>query len=86
MSSLLEGLSQTWLTIQGTLFSWLKEELGELTEKQQKLITVLEVIRLENYLSNSRGFVGCPLSNLELLCTHQTNIVGVLVITVFTYF
>lgn len=63
MSSLLEGLSQTWLTIQGTLFSWLKEELGELTEKQQKLITVLEVIRLENYLSNSRGFVGCPLSN-----------------------
>jgi len=50
MSSLLEGLSQTWLAIQGTLFSWLKEELGELTEKQQKLITVLEVIRLENYL------------------------------------
>jgi len=33
----LEGLSQTWLTIQGTLFPWLKEELAELTEKQQSL-------------------------------------------------
>ncbi|MCK5903059.1 MAG: hypothetical protein KAG28_07905 [Cocleimonas sp.] len=37
MSNLLEGLSQTWLTIQGTLFPWLNEELGELTEKQQDL-------------------------------------------------
>ena len=60
MSSLLEGLSQTWLTIQGTLFSWLKEELGELTEKQQNLVTVLEVIRLENYLFQYPSFVGRP--------------------------
>ena len=30
MSSLLEGLSQTSLTLQRTLFPWLKEELGEL--------------------------------------------------------
>jgi len=51
MSRVLEGLSQTWLTIQETLFPWLKEELGELTEKQQQLITTLEVIRLENFLS-----------------------------------
>jgi len=27
---LLENLSQYWLTIQGTLFPWLSEELGEL--------------------------------------------------------
>lgn len=63
MSSTLEGLSQTWLTIQGTLFPWLKEELGELTEKQQKLISTLEVIRLENYLPSYPGLVGCPLAN-----------------------
>lgn len=60
MSCLLEGLSQTWLTIQGTLFPWLKEELGELTEKQQQLIAALEVIRLESYLSRYWGFVGRP--------------------------
>jgi len=47
---LLENLSQYWLTIQGTLFPWLKEELGELTEKQQLLITVLEMIRIEEHL------------------------------------
>ena len=60
MSNMLEGLSQTWLTIQGTLFPWIQEEMGELTEKQQKLITTLEVIRLENYLFHYRGLVGCP--------------------------
>lgn len=60
MSRLLGGLSQTWLTIQGTLFPWLKENLGELTEKQQELITTLEVIRLENYLWYYKGGVGCP--------------------------
>jgi len=60
MGSTLEGLSQTWLTIQGTLFPWLKEELGELTEMQQKLVSTLEVIRLEKYLPSYRGLVGCP--------------------------
>ncbi len=60
MSCVLEGLSQTWLTIQETLFPWLKEELGELTEKQQQLITTLEVIRLENFLSRHWGYVGRP--------------------------
>lgn len=60
MSSVLEGLSQTWLTIQGTLFPWLKEELEELTEKQQQFITTLEVIRLENYLCRYWGYVGRP--------------------------
>lgn len=63
MSSHLEGLSQKWLIIQGTLFPWLKEELGELTQKQQMLVTTLEVIRLEHYLSTYPGFVGRPLAD-----------------------
>ena len=63
MSSLLKGLSQTWLTIQGTLFPWLKEELGELTEKQQSLVTTLEAIRLESYLFQYPGLVGRPLAD-----------------------
>ena len=63
MSSLLEGLSQTWLTIQGTLFPWLKEELGELTEKQQRLVMTLKVIRLEHYLFQYPRLVGRPLAD-----------------------
>jgi len=60
---LLESLSQYWLTIQGTLFPWLSEELGELTEKQQLLITVLEMIRIEEHLPSCFGLPGRPLSD-----------------------
>jgi len=60
---LLENLSQYWLKIQGTLFPWLSEELGELTEKQQLLITVLEMIRIEEHLPSCFGFPGRPLSD-----------------------
>jgi len=64
MNSLLNGLSQTWLTIQGTLFPWLQEELGELSQKQHQLVTVLEVIRLEQFLYHyGGGCVGRPLSD-----------------------
>ena len=37
MSRLRETLSQTWLSIQISLFPWLSEELGPLTKKQQEL-------------------------------------------------
>jgi hypothetical protein len=38
MNKLKETLSSYWLTIQGHLFPWLKEEVGELTEKKMLLI------------------------------------------------
>jgi len=60
MNCISARLSQTWLNLQGTLFPWIKEELGELTKNQQQLITTLEVIRLENYLSYGRGWPGRP--------------------------
>ena len=60
MGQLRESLSQYWLNIQGSLFPWLKEELGELTEKQQQLVTTLEVIRLEEFLSTAYGLPGRP--------------------------
>jgi len=63
MSSLKDTLSQYWLTIQGNLFPWLKEELGELTEKQQLLITVLEMLRLEEHLPSYIGLAGRPPSD-----------------------
>ena len=60
MTCILTDLSQRWLNLQGTLFPWIKEALGELTEKQQQLITALEVIRLEQHLSYGRGWPGRP--------------------------
>jgi hypothetical protein len=60
MNHLRESLSQYWLNIQASLFPWLQEELGELTEKQQQLVTTLELIRIEEHLSNGYGSVGRP--------------------------
>ncbi len=60
MSRLQETLSQTWLNIQGSLFPWLSEELGPLTEKQQELVTTLELVRIEEFIYSSRGFPGRP--------------------------
>jgi hypothetical protein len=55
-----ETLSQAWLTIQGSLFPWLAEELGDLTKKQQELVTTLEILRIEEFIYSSRGFPGRP--------------------------
>lgn len=55
-----ETLSQYWLNIQGSLFPWLKEELGELTEKQQQMVTILELVRIEEFLVSAYGFPGRP--------------------------
>lgn len=55
-----EKLSQCWLMIQGNLFPWLQEELGPLTEKQQQLITVLELTRVEEFIPSYSGYVGRP--------------------------
>ncbi len=60
MSHLHKGLSQTWLRIQGSLFPWLREELGPLSKKQQQLIAILEVIRIEHHLRNDAGMPGRP--------------------------
>jgi transposase len=60
MSKLRATLSQTWLTIQSSLFPWLSEELGPLTGKQQELVTTLEVVRIEEFIYSSRGFPGRP--------------------------
>ena len=53
MSNLGQTLSQYWERIQGSLFPWLEEELDPLTEKQMKLITTLEVIRIEQFFPDS---------------------------------
>jgi hypothetical protein len=60
MNQLRETLSQYWLDIQGSLFPWLKEELGELTEKQQHLVMTLELVRLEEFLGTTHSLPGRP--------------------------
>lgn len=42
-----------WEKIQGSLFPWLEEELSPLTKKQQQLISILEVIRIEEFIPSS---------------------------------
>ncbi|MBF0623921.1 MAG: transposase [Magnetococcales bacterium] len=56
-----------WLAIQGNLFPWLEEELGPLTERQQQLVMVLEMVRLEAFLHHWPGMVGRPLEDRAAL-------------------
>jgi hypothetical protein len=60
MSKLRDTLAQGWLTIQHSLFPWLGEELGELTQKQQELVTTLEMVRIEEFIISSCGCPGRP--------------------------
>jgi len=60
MFQLREKLSQYWQNIQQDLFPFLVENLGPLSEKQQQLITVLEMARVEEFIQSYRGWVGRP--------------------------
>lgn len=60
MGQLLQRLSQYWDIIQGSLFPLLQEELDPLTEKQQQLVTILEIVRIEAFLPDYRGYEGRP--------------------------
>jgi hypothetical protein len=48
MSKLGQTLSQYWSKIQGTLFPQLEEQLDSLTEKQQQLTTLFELVRIRH--------------------------------------
>ena len=53
--TLKQTLSQYWEKIQGTLFPQLEEDLPTLTKKQQQLVSILEIIRVEKFV-----FPTCP--------------------------
>lgn len=61
MGQLQNVLSQYWDRIQGSLFPWLQEELDPLTKKQQQLVTILELVRIEQFIPDYRGCEGRPL-------------------------
>jgi hypothetical protein len=60
MSKLRETIAHTWWTIQDTLFPRIIEELGPLTQKQQELITILEILHIEVFIDSSKGYPGRP--------------------------
>lgn len=60
MSLSAKTLSQCWLSIQGRLFSFLEEELGELTKKQRQLVSILELIGIDSFMTSIRGWPGRP--------------------------
>ena len=45
------ALSSMWERIQSNLFPFLEEEVGELTAKQEKLVSILEIIRIEESIT-----------------------------------
>lgn len=59
MHSTRERLSTYWRRIKKNLLSPLEETIGSLTTKQQQLITALEIIRIEDFISVHIG-VGRP--------------------------
>lgn len=57
--TLKDKFAKYWEKIQGSLFPWLEEELPPLSKKQQQLISILEIIRIEEFFPSpppgSRG-------------------------------
>jgi len=60
-------LSATWSRIQTSLFPFLEEELGPLDERKQKLVRILELIRIEEYVREVPYIIGKRLSNRKAL-------------------
>jgi len=56
-------LSSIWDHFQSTLFPWLQEELGELTDKQKQLVEVLELVQIEAHLPYVGQAPGRPLKS-----------------------
>jgi transposase len=57
----MKELSQIWSRIQGTLLPFLNEELDPISEKQGRLIAILELVRIEDAIhSVVEGLVGRP--------------------------
>ncbi len=56
-------ISRVWNHIQATLFPFLEEHLDPLTETQRKLIAILELIQIEDYIPARYCPLGRPAAN-----------------------
>jgi hypothetical protein len=61
------ALSHYWFRIQSDLFPWLEEQLGELTENEQRLVTTLDLIRIEKFTTFSRNLRGRPKKKRDVI-------------------
>jgi len=66
MGVIMNVISSIWCGIQRSLFPFLEEELGPLTEMHRKLAATLEVVRIEDWISNEHWF-GHPLADRKAL-------------------
>ncbi len=62
-----EMLTSTWTHIQGFLFPMLREEVGPLTAQHERLVTVLDVARIEAFVRMWPGLPGRPLDDRHAL-------------------
>ena len=60
-----QTLSRHWFRFQRELFAWLEEALGPLSERYERLVRVLELVRVEECYS--RGWRGRPLKDRAVL-------------------
>lgn len=56
-------LSQMWFNLQYKLFPFLEENLGELSKRNKEVASVLELVRIENFLPDYRWGNGRPPKN-----------------------
>ena len=62
-----QTLSRHWFRFRRELFPWLEESLGPLGERYQRLVRVLELVRVEEWLPYNRGWRGRPLEDRAAL-------------------
>jgi hypothetical protein len=60
-------LTSTWSHIQGFLFPMLREEVGPLTPQHERLVTVLDVARIEAFVRMWPGLPGRPQADRHAL-------------------
>ena len=60
MGQAISIISEFLDNIQGSLFLWLEEELDPLSEKQRQLVTILELVRIEEFLPETFRVEGRP--------------------------
>jgi hypothetical protein len=63
----MEELSHIWMRIQGTLLPFLRDELDPITERQEKLISILEIVRIEDFIKNPQPMIGRPKDDRQAL-------------------
>ena len=65
--SLKQTLSRHWFRFQRELFPWLEETLGPLGERYERLVGVVELVRVDEWLPYSGGWRGRPLKDRAAL-------------------